>query len=179
MGFFIMFQFNAFVFGNSNGGSVDPFTPVNRSKVIRECQVAITDASKLITTVCGEGTTTVCGEGTVECQPARIDCNGNDHVLTTDVLPMLCKNNVNVWFRKGRDSYQVKYSNADDLVSQFKQNKPDTIGFYVYYVGGAIQLDAMHTLDEQHGGIFVFHESDLIDIVTRLREHLNKEKPTT
>lgn len=166
-----MFQFNAFVFGNSNGGSVDPFTPVNRSKVIRECQVAITDASKLITTVCGEGT--------VECQPARINCEDDGDMLTNDVLPMLCKNNVNVWFRRGRDSGQVKYSNADDLVSQFKQNKPDTIGFYVYYVGGAIQLDAMHTLDEQHGGIFVFHESDLIDIVTRLREHLNKEKPTT
>lgn len=166
-----MFQFNAFVFSASSDIGPDPFTVVTRSTVIRECEVAITGASKLITTICGAGA--------VRCQTARIDCNGNDHVLTNEVLPMLCTNNVNVWFRKGRDSSQIQYSNADDLVSQFKQNKPDTIGFYVYYVGGAIQLDAMHTLDEQHGGIFVFHESDLIDIVTRLRQHLNNEKPIT
>ena len=166
-----MFQFNAFVLSESTSIGTDPFTLVNRSTVIRECQVAIAGDSKLITTICGAGA--------VRRQAIRIDCNGKDDVLTSDVLPMLCKNNVTVWFRKGRDSYQVTYSNAEDLVSQFKQHKPDTIGFFVYHVGQAIQLDAMHTLDEQHGGVLVFHESDVIDIVTRLRQHLTKEQSTS
>lgn len=166
-----MFQFNAFVFSGWNGGSTDPFTAGTRSTVIRECQVAITGASKLITTICGEGT--------VERHPARIRSDINIDDVQSQVLPILCKNNVTVWFRKNASSMQIKYSTCDDLVSQFNNIKPDTVGFYTYHVGQAIQLDAMHTLDEQHGGVFVFHENDLIDIVTRLREHLNKEKPTT